>query len=206
MSMFRVLHTPVTSAPNALAIWTANVPTPPDAPLMSTFWPGCTLPWSRSSWRAVVAETPRAAACSNVRLAGLGDEVVRWSTHVLGEGACRPAEDLVARSELGHILADRLDGARDIGPRDPVLRPARAGREAQEVGQAPDEDPVPDVDRCRVDAHQHLAITDGRLVDVLELECFLRAVVVLDDRLHVWLAFVWYAVVRTMYASAHYVR
>jgi hypothetical protein len=30
--MFLVLQTAVTSVPNALAIWTANVPTPPDAP------------------------------------------------------------------------------------------------------------------------------------------------------------------------------
>jgi len=34
MSTFGVLHTPVTSAPNDLAICTANVPTPPDAPLI----------------------------------------------------------------------------------------------------------------------------------------------------------------------------
>jgi len=32
LSNFRVLHTAVTSASNALAICTANVPTPPDAP------------------------------------------------------------------------------------------------------------------------------------------------------------------------------
>src|SRR5580692_776541 len=34
MSTFLVLHTPVTSVPNDLAICTANVPTPPAAPLM----------------------------------------------------------------------------------------------------------------------------------------------------------------------------
>ena len=187
--MFRVLHTPVTSAPNALAIWTANVPTPPDAPLMSTFWPGLHLALVAQQLEGGRGRDPQGRGLLEREAGRLGHEVVRWSTHVLGEGARRPAEDLVARSELGHILADRLDRARDIGPRDPVLRPARAGREAQEVGQAPGEDPVPDVDRCRVDAHQHLAITDVRLVDVLELECFLRAVVVLDDRLHVGLAF-----------------
>ena len=42
--MFRVLHTPVTSAPNAFAICTANVPIPPEAPLMSTAWPASTWP------------------------------------------------------------------------------------------------------------------------------------------------------------------
>jgi len=41
---FVVLQTPVTSAPNALAICTANVPTRPDAPMTSTFCPGCTCP------------------------------------------------------------------------------------------------------------------------------------------------------------------
>jgi hypothetical protein len=40
MSTFLVLHTPVTSAPNALAICTANVLTPPDPPLIKTFCPG----------------------------------------------------------------------------------------------------------------------------------------------------------------------
>ena len=41
-STLRPLHTPVTSAPSALATCTANVPTPPDAPLTSTFCPGWT--------------------------------------------------------------------------------------------------------------------------------------------------------------------
>jgi hypothetical protein len=37
--LFLALQTAVTSAPNDLAIWTANVPTPPDAPSIRTFWP-----------------------------------------------------------------------------------------------------------------------------------------------------------------------
>ena len=44
MSTFVVLHTPVTSAPKAFAICTANGPTPPDAPLIKTVCPGLTLP------------------------------------------------------------------------------------------------------------------------------------------------------------------
>src|SRR6266568_119396 len=71
VSTFVVLHTPVTSASNDLAICTANVPTPPDAPLIRTFCPGCTFPTSRSAWRAASAEVGTAAACSNVRLTGL---------------------------------------------------------------------------------------------------------------------------------------
>src|SRR5262245_19950307 len=52
ISTFFVLHTPVTSAPNALASCTVNVPTPPDAPLTRTFCPGRTRPLSRSACKA----------------------------------------------------------------------------------------------------------------------------------------------------------
>src|SRR4051812_11476202 len=51
-STLRVLVTPVTCASSALAIWTANVPIPPDAPLMRTRWPARTWPWSRTAWSA----------------------------------------------------------------------------------------------------------------------------------------------------------
>jgi hypothetical protein len=44
MSTFLVLHTPVTSAPKDLAICTANVPTPPDAPMIRTLCPGSIRP------------------------------------------------------------------------------------------------------------------------------------------------------------------
>src|SRR5919107_270400 len=66
-STFAVLHTPVTCAPNALAICTPNVPTPPDAPTTSTRWPAWTRPRSRRACRAVTADTGTAAACSKVR-------------------------------------------------------------------------------------------------------------------------------------------
>jgi Alcohol dehydrogenase GroES-like domain len=49
---------------------TANVPTPPDAPLIKTFWPAWTWPASRKACRAVSAAKGTAAACSSVRLAG----------------------------------------------------------------------------------------------------------------------------------------
>src|SRR2546428_618758 len=72
VSMFLVLHTPVTRAPNVLAICTANVPTPPAAPLMRTLCPDRICPLSRSPWRAVNPAMGTAAASSNVRLAGFG--------------------------------------------------------------------------------------------------------------------------------------
>ncbi|MEV4376589.1 hypothetical protein [Streptosporangium sp. NPDC049644] len=64
-------HTPVTSAPNALAGRAANVPTPPPAPMIRTFCPGCALPASRRLRREVRAETGTAAACSKVRFAAV---------------------------------------------------------------------------------------------------------------------------------------
>src|SRR5205823_672382 len=50
MSTFLVLDTPVTSAPNDLAICTANVPTPPAAPLIKIFCAGSMCPLSRRPW------------------------------------------------------------------------------------------------------------------------------------------------------------
>src|SRR2546421_10151056 len=70
MSRFRVLHTPVTSAPNDFAIWTAKVPTPPDAPLIKTFCPGWTFPLSRTACNAVMPAMSTEAACSKVTFAG----------------------------------------------------------------------------------------------------------------------------------------
>src|SRR5947199_376883 len=51
------LQTAVTCAPNARAIWTANVPTPPDAPLIKTRCPCLIRPWSRSACSAVLPAT-----------------------------------------------------------------------------------------------------------------------------------------------------
>src|SRR6516225_2642999 len=70
ISKFFVLHTPVTSAPNDLAIWTAKVPTPPVAPLIKTFCPEPILPLSRRPCNAVNAAMGADAACSNATLSG----------------------------------------------------------------------------------------------------------------------------------------
>src|ERR1035438_5364851 len=70
MSTFLVLHTPVASAPNHLAICTASVPTPPAAPLIKTFWPGLICPLSRRPCNAVKTATGTEAACSNVMFSG----------------------------------------------------------------------------------------------------------------------------------------
>src|SRR5919204_5797979 len=69
-STLLVLHTPVTCAPKALASGTAKLPTPPEAPMITTVCPGRTPPVSRSAWRAANPEIGTAAACSKVRLGG----------------------------------------------------------------------------------------------------------------------------------------
>src|SRR5215475_10073798 len=68
---FGKLHTPVTLAPDALAICTANDPTPPAAPITITCCPGCTRPLSRTACSAVTPEIGTTAACSKNRPAGL---------------------------------------------------------------------------------------------------------------------------------------
>ena len=50
---FVVLHTLVTSAPNDLAIWTANIPTPPTALMIKTFCPNRISHLSRRACFAV---------------------------------------------------------------------------------------------------------------------------------------------------------
>ena len=112
------------------------------------------------------------------------EELVLCRPRVLGEGSRAPAEDLVARLEPGHIRPDRLDRPRDVGSGHAVLRPAESGREAHDERRARHEDPVTDMDGCRMDANQHLVGRDLRLVDVLRLEDLCGAVAVLNDRLH----------------------
>src|SRR4030065_379787 len=105
MSTFLVLHTPVTSAPSAFAICTANVPTPPDAPLIRTFCTGRTCPLSRRPWRAVTAGPGAAAAPSHRHVRRLRDDRLA-DAHVLRERAVPRAEHRVPRPDVRDVLAD----------------------------------------------------------------------------------------------------
>src|SRR5918995_2636383 len=71
-STFDVLDTPVTCAPNALAICTANDPTPPAAPITNTFCPDRTFPTLLRPWSAVNPVVGTVAASSKLRFVGLG--------------------------------------------------------------------------------------------------------------------------------------
>src|SRR4030042_3043071 len=93
--------TPVTSAPNDLAICTAKVPTPPPAPLIKTFCPGRIFPLSdrrklgeddptpRRFWRALDPAEGTAAASSNVILAGFSLNAFS-GTHTYSAKAPKP--------------------------------------------------------------------------------------------------------------------
>jgi hypothetical protein len=64
ISTFLGLHTPVTSAPNALAICTADVPRPPDAPLIKTL---IAFIFAESGVRAVRAALPSVVGVVTVK-------------------------------------------------------------------------------------------------------------------------------------------
>ena len=115
----------------------------------------------------------------------LRHEVALVGTHVLGERAFTPAEDLVPGSEPCHVPTDRLDLPGHVRSPDRVLRGAQPGpRHADDERAGPHEVPVLRVDRGGADAHQDLAVTDGRTLDLPELQHVRRAVPVLDDRPH----------------------
>src|SRR5438094_5540019 len=90
---------------------------------------------------------------------GLGRELVLLRHDVLGERTLADSEDLVARLEPGHALADRLDDARELTPEDGILGRAepKAGN-AHEVWLAGHEVPNPPVDAGGANANEHLAL------------------------------------------------
>src|ERR687889_187337 len=82
--------TPVTWAPDALASWTANDPTPPAAPMTMTRCPAWSWPTSRSPWRAAgkLADREGVGSLSMRRLAReLGVEAMSLYHHVAGKPA-----------------------------------------------------------------------------------------------------------------------
>lgn len=90
-----------------LPICTANVPTPPAAPLTRTFCPARSLPL-RKLCSAVNAAMAAAAACSNVMFAGFFTSV---ASKVHADSAKAPAagsKHLFANLELRYLRADSL--------------------------------------------------------------------------------------------------
>ena len=167
----RVLHTPVTSAPNALAICTAKEPTPPDAPVTSTVWPGRTFAMSRNACNAVMADVGTAAASTTDRLAGTGDEVVRRDAGVLRERSSgAPAEHLIARSQISDVLADGCHHAGEVPAGDAVAWPAEPEHQPHHVRLARHDEVVAGMYRGRDHLDEHIASTGQRYPDLGRLE------------------------------------
>ena len=184
-STLRVLHTPVTSAPIATAICTANEPTPPLAPLTSTRCPAFTAPTSRIPRRAVVAAMGSAAACSNVRLAGFGATLssaahaysakaprTKPNTSSPGCSPCTfaptasttPAASLPTTGIFGLVSPIPMSRATYGSPRSDV--------------------PVGRVEGGGVHPDQHVVGSDLGQVDVHQPQRVRRPEPFLDDRLH----------------------
>ena len=98
----------------------------------------------------------------------LGHELALGHGGVLGEGAVAPSEDFIARPQLGHAAADRLDAPRQVQARNAVLWSAQPVADAGEVRQAFHHQPVIDPDPSGAHPHQHRIVVDHRLVDLLE--------------------------------------
>ncbi len=183
---FRPLATAVTCAPNRFASWTANVPTPPDAPMTSTLSPARISPASRRAWSAVVAASGTAAACSKVSVPGHRGEQGLGRDGVLGKSAeLDEPEDAVADGEAGGALAGRDDLAGDVAAEDRVLRtPQAGGADPGDVREATHEMPVPGVGGRHPDADQDLARSRVRDRHVAEPEHVGRAERVLGNGVH----------------------
>src|SRR6266511_2075240 len=119
MSTFLVLQTPVTSAPNDLAICTAKVPTPPDAPLIKTRCPG----WTRLPSHQFRRPPPRNREprwSEDPILAGTGDQEPNLRRRRLDGG------DPVRQSRRGTPGGRRSTCGK--GPLRPRSRRSRAER------------------------------------------------------------------------------
>ena len=184
-STFVVLHTPVTCAPKALAICTANVPTPPDAPTISTCCPGRTRPASRSAWRAVSPRDPDDGCLIEGHARGLARELVLAGGRVLREGASADAEHLIADLEPAHIRAGRHDRARDVESGNRVLGPAQAEpHEANQIRLARHQVPRTAVEPGSGYPNEDLVVPHRGPVDLFDAEHVGGAVLGLDDRPH----------------------
>src|SRR5665213_2387839 len=144
-SMFLVLHTAVTRASSDLAICTANVPTPPAAPLMRTCCPLRILPLSQALQRG---DSGDGYGCGL-----LPGDVFRFESerrcggaHVFGEGAFGCPEDRITRFECGDVAADGFDDSSYVCAEVSGFGRAQAGEKANERRGTADKVPIVGVD------------------------------------------------------------
>ena len=184
-STFAELQTPVTLAPDALAICTAKEPTPPAAPMISTRCSGRIPPISRNPCRAVTAEVGTAAALHEIDIRRLDRDLVFPSARELGKSAAADAEHLITATESSNMASNHLDLACDVVPKNvmPWRREAIA-HDADQVGQPGHEVPYAWIETSRMNPDQDIVRTGHRLIDVRESQHVSRPVFVLYNRVH----------------------
>ena len=161
------------------------MPTPPAAPLTSTRCPARTAPTSRIPRSAVAPAIGTAAACSKVRLTGLGTTLSASRARVLGERALAEAEHLVAGPQPAHVRADRLHPSGRVDPGHPGLRLGQPhfSHQPRDERVAAHDVPVVRVERGGVHPNQHVVGADLGQVGVHQPEDVRRAEPLLHDRL-----------------------
>ena len=165
-----MLQIAVTSAPNDLAICTADVPTPPDAAFDQHPVPCPHFPLIANGSQSGERRVPDGRRLFEREVRRLGQEVVLSSARILGEGAFTPAEHLVAGSKLRHVPAGCLDLPGHIDPRYLPLRLEHLGHHTHGVRHAPQKVPVADIDPGRATAYQHPVVRDHRPIDLSKLQ------------------------------------
>jgi hypothetical protein len=94
------------------------------------------------------------------------------------------AEDAITGGELGHVVADRLDLARELVAEDLPLRAQKPGDEPAQGGLSGAEMGVGAGHAGRADPDEDLVVRGHRLGDLLDPEDLRRPVPVVHDRLH----------------------
>ena len=164
-----MLQTPVTFAPSAFAICTANVSDAARRTDDQHRLPCLHLPVIANRSEGGSGGVSNRGRLLKREVCRLGEEVGLQSTRIFGEGAPAPAENLIAGPKLLHVCPGELNLAHYVEPRYLALGLEQAGHQAHGVRDAPQEMPVADIDGRCVHAYQHLIVLDHRRVDVSQL-------------------------------------
>jgi len=97
-------------------------------------------------------------------------QLISFGAYVLGARAVALAEHLIARLEVLHIVAYRLDLSCDVESRNTVLWFEQASNHADGERSPSHGEAVANVEARCVNAYEHLIVANDRLVDVLELQ------------------------------------
>ena len=176
-----MLQTPVTSAPSECAIWTAKVPTPPDAPLIRILGSRTDLALAQALQGSERRDRNRGCLFERDTRRFWNDGAGLTRDDIVGECAGTPAEDFVAGLELRDFRADGLDGARVVDTQADFRGLAQPGPQAHEIRRAAHVVPVERIGGRRVNLDQDLVVAGHRLLDQLHLEHVGLAVFAIDD-------------------------